>query len=988
MLPSTAIAVKVTNILTPYIVRIYESKHYNEKLNLINKQLLTKRERFNNIEKLSEPAIGNAVIVHNKSDTAIDLPGWLCRGYISNIEHSENSYTILLTDYGISVTLQREDFIICSTNLILEEDLSFTVGLYNVLPVIMKYDSSMDKEILEISKDWNMSAIEYTKGLITSSDTIYFDYLVSNQYGKHYGEFYFNINGSIIRLSEILVLNHYAVYLEGNLLLFIKSPKSDEKIEEHIINDEIVFYLNISKQFNSNYKPQKQEKSYKKQTKFQKEKNFCNKLQRDKEKVLIYGVDKYECLNSTFDAKFPTEIHKAWKSLVQSSKPRKIQSCMWPALQKGSDMIAIGTAKSGKTIGYVFAICGLLASNPNLPQGLNPSALILCSSSSKVLEVNSLCTEFLQSYETIKSVTAINGKTERSLVAEMFNGCQILISTPRFLNRFMNANVKLLNFTNLQYLILDDGDVILDKYFDSISKLFKKHKVIYNRESKSKVFQIIITATHWTPHLKKISSVLMNNPYICITSYIEAAIFKSVQPKVYIINSKKKDEKILDVLCEDYLKLRTIIVCINNEEAEKLYNFLVRYKETLLAHENMNFVRLQGIKQYWDACTTGSYPILICTDDILSDMNIINATWLIHYSVALYSKTKFNFRFSTLLNNLQMENCSCKVTIVLDENNDIQFLHIIKIMERMNISVPQNVLENVKLITVAIDKKKKDYPICDNVKSWGFCSKETSCAFRHRVSSEIDVPVTNIQINDKVKFRVVSIHDVTHFSARIISYIKFDTLEEIEFSRAEYIQITIKIQEFYSYANNRKRCDIINVGCICGLEEPIDTFKRVQIFHIENDEMGCPKFVDVKCIDNGVVLNKVNVYRLLYMPEELIKYPTQVIEVFLTGIVPHDKEYTWNNNAIDAVYQWFKENVDERSYVIGTVNLHLGNTIWVNTLEIGTRLLEYKDLIGLSLRTELLKKDHAIEDDKHLSKMYQLCKDAGFSKINGYNIRH
>ncbi|CAK9807417.1 Putative ATP-dependent RNA helicase TDRD12 [Anthophora plagiata] len=971
MLPSTAIAVKVTNILTPYIVRIYEIKHYNEKLNLINKQLLTKRERFNNIKKLSEPNVGDAVIVHNKSDIAIDLPGWLCRGYISNIEHSENTYNILLTDYGISVTLQREDFIICSTNLILEEDLSFTVGLYNVLPITMKYDSSMDKEILEISKDWDMSAIEYTKELINLSDTIYFDYLVSNQYGKHYGEFYFNINGSIIRLSEILVLNHYAVYLEKELLMFIKNPKSNEKIEEQIINDEIVFYLNISTKFNSNSKSQKQEKSYEKQTKCQKEKNLCNKLQRDKEKVLIYGVDKYECLNSTFDAKFPAEIHKAWKSLVQSSKPRKIQSCMWPALQKGSDIIAIGTAKSGKTIGYVFAVCGLLATNPDLPQGLNPSALILCSSSSKVLEVNSLCTEFLQSYETIKSMTAINGKTERSLVAEMFNGCQILISTPRFLNRFMNANVKLLNFTNLQYLILDDGDVILDKYFDSISKLFKKHKVIYNRESKSKVFQIIITATHWTPHLRRITSVLLNNPYICITSYIEAAIFKSIQPKVYIINSKRKDEKLLDILCNDYLKLRTIVVCINNEEAEQLYNFLVRYKETLLAHENMNFVRLQGIKQYWDACTSGSYPILICTDDILSDMNITNATWLIHYSVSLYSKTKFNFRFSTLLNNLQMENCNCKVTIILGENNDIQFLHIIKIMERMNVSIPQNVLENVKLITVALDKKKRIILF----------------VIMHRVSSEIDVPVTNIQINDKVKIWVVSIHNVTHFSARIISYIKFDTSEEIEFSSAEYMQITIKIQEFYSYANNRKRCDIINVGCICGLEEPIDTFKRVQIFHIENDEMGCPKFVDVKCIDNGVVLNKVNVYRLLYMSEELIKYPTQVIEVFLTGIVPHDKEYTWNNNAIDAVYQWFKENVDERSYVIGTVNLHLGNTIWVNTLEIGTRLLEYKDLIGLSLRTELLKKDHAIEDDKHLSRMYQLCRDGGFSKINGYNIR-
>lgn len=53
----------------------------------------------------------------------------------------------------------------------------------------------------------------------------------------------------------------------------------------------------------------------------------------------------------------------------------------------------------------------------------------------------------------------------------MFNGCQILISTPRFLARFLDENKKLLNFQNLRYLILDGGDVILDKYFDSVNIL-------------------------------------------------------------------------------------------------------------------------------------------------------------------------------------------------------------------------------------------------------------------------------------------------------------------------------------------------------------------------------------------------------------------------------------------------------------------------------------------------------------------------------------
>lgn len=59
------------------------------------------------------------------------------------------------------------------------------------------------------------------------------------------------------------------------------------------------------------------------------------------------------------------------------------------------------------------------------------------------------------------------------------------------------------------------------------------------------MLQIIITAAHWTPQLKKIASIFMDNPCICIASFLEAAIFKSVHINIYVINSKKKNEKLL-----------------------------------------------------------------------------------------------------------------------------------------------------------------------------------------------------------------------------------------------------------------------------------------------------------------------------------------------------------------------------------------------------------------------------------------------------------
>lgn len=88
------------------------------------------------------------MIVRNKLDMITDCPGWLCRGYINNIETQKNAYNIFLPDYGISMILQREDFIVCSSDVISEEYLSFTVGLYNVLPVNVKHNSSVYNETL------------------------------------------------------------------------------------------------------------------------------------------------------------------------------------------------------------------------------------------------------------------------------------------------------------------------------------------------------------------------------------------------------------------------------------------------------------------------------------------------------------------------------------------------------------------------------------------------------------------------------------------------------------------------------------------------------------------------------------------------------------------------------------------------------------------------------------------------------------------------
>ncbi|XP_025265669.1 putative ATP-dependent RNA helicase TDRD12 isoform X2 [Camponotus floridanus] len=993
VIPTTVTPIKVTTIKSPYIMRAYEIQQHTDKLDKIQRKLLSfmKTEEYLRGEyNVQNPKVGDVVIVQSSKCTVeVELPSFVCRGLIQYIKKQDEIYYILLVDHGISIKLTRDKFCIVPQNFIPEKYLTKAVGVFNIMPIRMKKNvsngSNNSKSTPIVVDEWSEEAIQFAEDLLYESKIIYFDHLHTDEKnGREYGEFYLTINNiDIISLSEALIINYYATYIEGDLLQLVDNySQSKENIKDHIqikfsCNDKIEKNRNNARQVNHaqvNYSL----------------KEFCLN-----EKVLIQSTMNCGILNDVRDLGYPHGIHKGWNEYYKSSRPRKLQSYIWPAINNGLNVVAIGPSQCGKTSGCVMSVCGLVAMRQKevSHSATRPLALILCSSSSEVINIHSLCMSFLRSFDNVKSVAAFNGKTSISIAASIYKGCQILIATPQYLARFLNENKNLLSFDRLSYLVLDNVDVILDKYYNSIGELFKKHKVIENRESQGDnrpTLQIIISATTWTPEIKKFICLATYKPYICITSFLEAVIFKSIRPQLYILNSIQKNQKISDILKDDYTTMRTMIICINAKEAEELNTFLFSTKKTLLIHEEMKLSDIRALQDSWKACVRSLYPVLICTDAVLSDLNFTNIQWLIHHSVQLKFKNLFNYRFSVLLDHLTQDAKKCKFSIFIDERNDQQFVSIIKLMERMKVVISRDLLKSCDRIAVTLEKDKKEYAICDNVKSFGFCHEKNVCVFRHYMLPKIDAPMTNIQINDKVILMVMYIHDTTHFSARIIEYMSCtNESKKIKFCDTEYMKTALKIQEYYQNVENRKVCISTNVGDICALEESMDTFKRVQIVRIRYDKDSSEdkvKFVDVRCIDSGVIHEAIDVYKLMHIPEELSNLPTHIVEIFLAGVAPPDKEYMWNHCANEAVHKWFSKNFDERSYIIGKVCLHLGNTIWLDDLRIGTKLLGYSDMIGSSLKKELLAKNFAILNDNHMPDLFKLCKNSDMIDINGHDI--
>lgn len=83
---------------------------------------------------------------------------------------------------------------------------------------------------------------------------------------------------------------------------------------------------------------------------------------------------------------------------------------------------------------------------------------------------------------------------------------------------------------------------------------------------------MILSATKWTPKIKKFVFLAMYDPFICIASFIEAVVFKSLRPKLYLLRSTYKNQKILGKVTACNQRL------FNATHIKFLFNF-VRYIE-------------------------------------------------------------------------------------------------------------------------------------------------------------------------------------------------------------------------------------------------------------------------------------------------------------------------------------------------------------------------------------------------------------------------
>lgn len=498
-IPVNAVPINVTSVKNPYIMTAYVIKEHEKTIEQIVRKLwkFVKTEEFLNKDNDVELNIGDVsdtftiaeldkfslirkhynyfyylqeihvsflikyvlqmVIVHCENySNMIELPSFICRGLITNITRETGDYYIFLVDYGTCVKLIRDYLSVVSHNFLPTKHLTKYVSVYNILPLCQKSNSS-STTILE---DWSEAAIQYVKDLFAASKIIYFDHIMTEEKsGIEYGEFYLIIEDMTVCLSNILEIKHYAICSEKVQKLVKSLNYKQESKTEHIA------HIKISNRANNKIQS------------FNSFKNSMRKRQiSHSDKILIKSHVYCGIFTDVSHLGYPHEIHENWKEEFKSTRPMKLQKHMWPAINKRLNVVAVGPPQCGKTSGCAMAACGLATLYKHQShKPTQPLILFLCSSSSDVTNVHSICLSLLSNIDGVRSVAALNRRTYRSVAATIYSGCQILVTTPRYLVRFLNMAKGVLSFDKLICLILDNADIILRKYYDSVSNKISRY---------------------------------------------------------------------------------------------------------------------------------------------------------------------------------------------------------------------------------------------------------------------------------------------------------------------------------------------------------------------------------------------------------------------------------------------------------------------------------------------------------------------------------
>jgi ATP-dependent RNA helicase DeaD len=295
-------------------------------------------------------------------------------------------------------------------------------------------------------------------------------------------------------------------------------------------------------------------------------------------------------------------------------KPSPVQEkCIPIVLNEDTDLVALAQTGTGKTASFGLPLIQKVDNNNRDTQ-----ALVLAPTRELCIQIASDLNNYAR-FKKTNVVAVYGGASIMDQARNLKRGAQVIVATPGRLQDMINR--RLVNLSNINYLVLDEADEMLNMGFqDAIDEILETA----NKDRNTWLYSATMPKT-----VAKIAANYMNNP-IEVTCGTKNQAASTVDHNYYLIDNRDR-YKTLRRLVDSCPSIYAIIFCRTRAETQSVAERLqADGYNTGGLHGDMSQVQRDGVMKQFK---TRNITILVATDVASRGIDVDDITHVIHYQL-------------------------------------------------------------------------------------------------------------------------------------------------------------------------------------------------------------------------------------------------------------------------------------------------------------------------------------------------------------------
>ncbi|XP_055890738.1 uncharacterized protein LOC106072324 isoform X3 [Biomphalaria glabrata] len=703
--------------------------------------------------------------------------------------------------------------------------------------------------------------------------------------------------------------------------------------------------------------------------------------------VVAHGIGLVPMAIDLADSHFHEDVKKVLIENFDLNTATGIMPFVWKASLGLRHVVGVSPSWMEMCLSYLPGLLTKLLDPldyKDLPPGIGPRALILAPSCMKVRDISDKVEEFLTTFPSnvyqIRKIVLYAGGCEESeqVQTALLKGCDLLISTPSSMLRMLEANST--SCKRLCHVILDDANILSARYPTQVEDIMTRFKLVFSeREKKTIPAQIMIFAKEWDQNMNLFVKKYTLEPYIVISSKLEAAVYGDVHQVVLMSLSTKKLMTFCSVIDNLTSTLERVVTFTSDlsEAIELSKAAKSRGAYCLLIHEDLSFDEKNEAREQWlRSSHSKQFLVLVCTDQCYEDLAITNATRVIHYGLP-NSKTKFGNRLACMLDYFR-DRTSAKEPalqpisqIIVTEEFPDRAVSLKGILDRCG-SEKNIKFDNFIAGHLSNLEKDPDKELCPFLKSFGKCVYPTTCKCRHILLPDQDSKSglhchNTLPSSGEIKIKIINVKNTSRYYCHLVEHRSYLDAVRTDL-RIQYQKLVLDMLMYYSKESNHAPFvpDTFSDE-LCTLQDKDQNYYRVKVLEIDLKSRYRHQY-KVWLVDDGRE-EKVTLDQLMKLPQELAEIPFQAVEVILCNIKPMDDDFEWTVEA-----DTFVDELINGKQLIGQIMMSMGSTLWLSPLVHQIQVDGVGAVNDVSIRSSLKEKHFAQTNPEHMKSLYGMCR--------------